>query len=455
MVSIHVPCHNEPPDLVIGTLDALAALDYERFEVLVIDNNTRDPALWRPVQAHCAALGGRFRFLHVENMAGAKAGALNLALRHTAEDASLVAVVDADNQVETTFLSHLAAHFEDERLGFVQTWYDFREWSHSAFMTGCFWEYRAAFPATMRSLNERTAAFPMGTVVLFRRTAIAEAGGWAEWCMTEDSELGTRITALGYTSLLINRTYGRGLIPETLAAYKKQRYRWTFGPAQAIRRHWRLYLPPRYARPSRLTGAQRLFGMGAAISLVGRVGNLLTLPVAVAALGSALLHHDSLPGNPLLWLALPLSITATSVTRITTATLVMRCTLRESLLMLLCTSALAYTVQTASLAGLITSRSDWRHTRKFQARCTGWRAILTTRAETLLGSVVAATAITAMARDTSGLLLPIETAVLIRGLAYLTSPLAAVLAQRGIARRSLPTAQVPHPKSATELTAQR
>ncbi|WP_207436441.1 glycosyltransferase, partial [Sabulibacter ruber] len=57
MVSIHVPCYNEPPHMVIQTLDALARLDYPNFEVLLIDNNTKDPAVWKPVEAYCAQLG--------------------------------------------------------------------------------------------------------------------------------------------------------------------------------------------------------------------------------------------------------------------------------------------------------------------------------------------------------------------------------------------------------------
>ncbi|BAS11722.1 glycosyltransferase [Arthrobacter sp. Hiyo8] len=73
-VSIHVPTHAEPPGMVMATLDALAALDYPNFEVLVIDNNTTDPALWEPLREHCLVLGDRFRFLHVEGISGAKAG---------------------------------------------------------------------------------------------------------------------------------------------------------------------------------------------------------------------------------------------------------------------------------------------------------------------------------------------------------------------------------------------
>src|SRR5215469_3398607 len=52
-VSVHVPCYNEPPQMVIETLDALSRLDYGNFEVLVLDNNTLDPATWAPVEVHC------------------------------------------------------------------------------------------------------------------------------------------------------------------------------------------------------------------------------------------------------------------------------------------------------------------------------------------------------------------------------------------------------------------
>src|SRR5262249_28920351 len=66
-VSIHVPTYNEPPQMVIGTLDALAKLDYPDYEVIVLDNNTKSELDWKPVEAHCQALGARFRFFHFDN----------------------------------------------------------------------------------------------------------------------------------------------------------------------------------------------------------------------------------------------------------------------------------------------------------------------------------------------------------------------------------------------------
>ncbi|HEX5034816.1 MAG TPA: glycosyltransferase, partial [bacterium] len=81
MVSIHLACCKEPPEMVIATIDSLAKLDYPNFEVLVVDNNTPDPELWKPVEKRCQELGSRFRFFSLGKWPGFKAGALNFALR--------------------------------------------------------------------------------------------------------------------------------------------------------------------------------------------------------------------------------------------------------------------------------------------------------------------------------------------------------------------------------------
>jgi hypothetical protein len=79
MVSLHVPAHNEPPGMVIETLRSLLRLDYPRYEVILIDDNTDDENLWRPVEAWCARHG--VKFVHLEDWPGYKSGALNYALR--------------------------------------------------------------------------------------------------------------------------------------------------------------------------------------------------------------------------------------------------------------------------------------------------------------------------------------------------------------------------------------
>ena len=126
-VSIHVPTYNEPPAMVIETLNALARLDYDNFEVIVLDNNTADPAVWRPVEAHCAQLGRRFRFFHFDGVKGFKAGALNEALALTDPGAEFIAVIDSDYQVEPFWLRRAMPYFASPEIALVQGPQDYRD----------------------------------------------------------------------------------------------------------------------------------------------------------------------------------------------------------------------------------------------------------------------------------------------------------------------------------------
>ena len=238
-VSIHVPAYNEPPAMLIETLDALARLDYPDFEVLVIDNNTSDEAVWRPVEAHCAQLGPRFRFFHVAPLAGFKAGALNYALARTAPDAEIVAVIDSDYVVDARWLRDLTPAFRDQRIAIVQAPQDYRDEGASAFKAMCYAEYRGFFHIGMITRNERNAIIQHGTMTMVRRRQLEDCGGWAEWCITEDAELGLRIFEAGFDASFVPSSYGRGLMPDTFVDFKKQRFRWAYGAMQILKAHAR------------------------------------------------------------------------------------------------------------------------------------------------------------------------------------------------------------------------
>lgn len=253
-VSLHLPICNEPPEMVIETISSLARLDYENFEVLVIDNNTRDPAVWRPVEAHCAKLGEKFRFFHIDQLKGFKAGALNFALDHTAADAEVVGVIDADYIVTPDWLSALTPYFERPEVAFVQAPQDHYDWRGNAFKEMINWEYAGFFNIGMIQRNEHNAIIQHGTMTLIRRSALQEVDRWAEWCICEDAELGLRLFEAGYQSVYVNRRFGYGLTPDSFTSYKKQRFRWAYGAVQILKRHWREMLP---GRKSRLTPAQR------------------------------------------------------------------------------------------------------------------------------------------------------------------------------------------------------
>jgi len=251
MISIHVPAYNEPPELVIQTLQALSRLNYPDFEVIVVDNNTPADATWRPVEACCEQLGPRFRFFHVAPLAGFKAGALNFALRRTAPDATFIAVIDADYIVEPNWLNNLVGRFDDPDVAIVQAPQDYRDYRNNAFKAMCYAEYRGFFYIGMITRNERNAIIQHGTMTLVRRTALEKLGGWSEWCITEDAELGLRVFADGMDADYVPQSYGQGLMPDSFLDFKKQRYRWAYGAVQILKRHsmsllfgWRTQLTP-------------------------------------------------------------------------------------------------------------------------------------------------------------------------------------------------------------------
>ena len=258
-VSIHVPAYFEPPEMLKQTLDAVAGLDYPNFECIVIINNTPDPAFWQPIQDHCRALGERFKFINAEQVKGFKAGALRIAMDRTAADAEIIGVIDADYAVEPDWLKDLVPVFNDPHVGLVQAPQDHRDGDRSLMHYMMNGEYAGFFDIGMVQRNEENAIIVHGTMCLIRRAAMDAVGGWAGDTICEDTDLGLAIIEHGWLTHYTNHRYGRGLLPDTYEAFRKQRHRWAFGGFQIVRKHWRRFLPG----ASRLTPDQkREFSLG-------------------------------------------------------------------------------------------------------------------------------------------------------------------------------------------------
>jgi exo-beta-1,3-glucanase (GH17 family)/cellulose synthase/poly-beta-1,6-N-acetylglucosamine synthase-like glycosyltransferase len=242
-VSIHIPACCEPPDMLKASLDAVARLDYPNLECVLVVNNTPDPALWRPIEEHCHALGERFKFVRVENLTGYKAGALRIALSHTAADAQIIGIIDADYVVGADWLKNVVPLFADDSVGFVQSPQDHRDADRSPLHTAMNAEYAGFFDIGMVQRNEFNGIIMHGTMCLLRRAAIEDVGGWSSDTIVEDTDLGLAILEHGWLAHYTSQRYGHGLLPDTFDAYKRQRHRWAFGGAQLLRKHWRRMLP--------------------------------------------------------------------------------------------------------------------------------------------------------------------------------------------------------------------
>jgi cellulose synthase/poly-beta-1,6-N-acetylglucosamine synthase-like glycosyltransferase len=298
-VSLHVPAHNEPPEMVLDTLRSLAALDYPAYEIVVIDDNTDDERLWRPVEAWCARHG--VKFAHLEDWPGYKSGALNYALRElTDERAEVIGVVDSDYQIDPEFLLRCAPPFADPWVGFVQAPQDYRGWDTAPYYRRLYYSYKYFFAVSQPARNEHDGAIFAGTMGLIRRVTLDELGGWNQWCITEDAELSLRLLRAGWHGLHMDQTYGRGIMPLTFEALKGQRYRWCFGGIQILRMHWRSLLPGRKSQANHLSMAQRWAYLAGGIQWYGDLLSLifylfLLIGAANLALGGGALFRKLTP----------------------------------------------------------------------------------------------------------------------------------------------------------------
>ena len=380
LVSVHVPAYNEPSEMVIETLDALAHLDYPRYEVLVIDNNTPAEATWKPVEAHCAKLGSRFRFFHVASLPGFKAGALNYALKHTAPAAEVVAVIDSDYLVDRRWLRELVPLLSHPRMAVVQAPQDYRDAGASAFKAMCHAEYRGFFYIGMITRNERNAIIQHGTMSLIRRTSLEKVGGWAEWCITEDAELGLRVFEAGMEAAYIPKSYGGGLMPDNFLDYKKQRFRWAYGAVQILKRH-----------------AQALMG-GGSLSLGQRyhfvagwlpwLSDGFNLVFNVAAMGWSLamvLFPHSIDPPLMIFSALPLALFVFKILKLLHLySTRVGATLRQTLAAALAGLALSHTIGLAVLQGLFTRDQPFFRTPKRASAHALLQALADCREEALM-----------------------------------------------------------------------
>jgi glycosyltransferase involved in cell wall biosynthesis len=386
-VSLHVPAHNEPPEMVIQTLTALSRMNYPHYEIVAIDDNTEDPDLWRPVDEWCAQHG--VKFVHLEDWPGYKSGALNYALSNLTDPrAELIAVVDSDYQIQPDFLAECARLFADPRLGFVQAPQDYRGWRQSAYYRRLYYSYRYFFAVSQPSRNERDAAIFAGTMGLIRRKAIEDLGGWDEWCITEDAELSLRVLRAGWTGLHVDKSFGQGIMPLTFEALKSQRYRWCFGGIQILRMYWRSLLPGRVTERNRLTLGQRWGYLAGALQwygdLMGVIFYLFLLAGAAnLAEGGGQLFRKI---TPFLVAAVPVLVLLGLLRAVALLRRGTGASWRDAFGAFFIWQATSLVVARASVQGLFAKKAVFMRTPKTFDQASWWQVITANRAESFLAA---------------------------------------------------------------------
>jgi poly-beta-1,6 N-acetyl-D-glucosamine synthase len=230
-VSIIVPAYNEA-EVIQSSLASLLELRYPYYEIIAVDDGSTDGTYERMKEFEGNHYGVRVSVYRKEN--SGKADTLNYGIRRS--QAPLVVCMDSDSRLTPDALRYAVAHFQDPNVGAVagnvkvinrhNIWtkleaLEYIEGLNIVRNAQAFWRTVNVVPG------------PMG---VFRRTAIEGTGGYDSDTFAEDFDMTVKILAAGWKITYEPKAVAYTEAPEELLDVIKQRYRWTRGVLQALRK---------------------------------------------------------------------------------------------------------------------------------------------------------------------------------------------------------------------------
>jgi cellulose synthase/poly-beta-1,6-N-acetylglucosamine synthase-like glycosyltransferase len=236
-VTIQLPVFNEMY-VVERLIEAVCRIEYPRalLEIQVLDDSTDETcAIARAAVERHRRAGQDVTYIHRTNRMGFKAGALENGLL-TAKG-EYVAVFDADFVPAPDFLQRTVPFFADARVGMVQVRWGHlnREFSILTQAQSIFLDGHFIIEHTARNRSGCFFNFN-GTAGIWRRTAIADAGGWQHDTLTEDLDLSYRAQLKGWQFIFLPEVVSPAEVPVDMNAFKSQQHRWAKGSIQTARK---------------------------------------------------------------------------------------------------------------------------------------------------------------------------------------------------------------------------
>ncbi|MFJ1291345.1 glycosyltransferase [Paracoccus yeei] len=228
VISVMVPMFAEA-DIADRLIGRLSRLDYPRelMDVLIVVEETDRVTCDALAQVQ---LPRWMRVVRVpDGPIRTKPRALNYALNFCR--GSIIGVWDAEDRPEPDQLHKVARgfHFAAPDVACLQGVLDYynprTNWLSRAFTM----EYAAWFRGTLAGAAALDLVVPLGgTTLFFRRDLLERVGAWDAWNVTEDCDLGVRLTRRGYrTQMLDTVTHEEACC--RLVPWIKQRSRWLKG----------------------------------------------------------------------------------------------------------------------------------------------------------------------------------------------------------------------------------
>ena len=236
-VTIQLPLFNEPY-VTERLIDNIARIQYprDRFEVQILDDSTDETTTICEQKALLYRQQGfDMTVLHRTDRHGFKAGALAEGLKQAKGD--FIAVFDADFLPDPQFLRKTVPHFQNPRVGVVQT-----RWAHLNDEFSLFTKLQALqlnVHFTIEQMGRQAGHHFLqfnGTAGIWRKQAIEEAGGWQADTLTEDLDLSYRAQLRSWEIVYLEEVEAPAELPVEMNGIKSQQFRWMKGGAENARR---------------------------------------------------------------------------------------------------------------------------------------------------------------------------------------------------------------------------
>ena len=243
-VTVIVPCYNEQ-DVIIPSLKGTINQTYPNIEILVVDDGSSDRTY---ELAKAFEYDNGFKSLKaLSKPNGGKSRALNYGIERA--KGSLICCVDADSKLDENAIELLVKHFKDPTIAAVAG-------SVNVINTDTFLTKLQALEY-IQGLNMvkngqaflRLVNIIPGPLGMFRKEAMAEVGYYSHDTFAEDCDLTLSLIAKGYKIDFESDAIAHTEAPEDLLDLLKQRYRWTRGILQAIKKN-KKYLWSLRSKPS-------------------------------------------------------------------------------------------------------------------------------------------------------------------------------------------------------------
>ena len=228
-VSVLVPCFNEEGQAE-ETFGVLAQLDYPNFEIIAINDGSRDRTAG--ILEDLAKRIPQLRVVHLATNQG-KSTALNagaLLAKH-----EILVGIDGDALLDRHALTWFVRRFQsDGGLGALTGNPRIR---NRGSMLGQLQvgEFSSIVGLIKRAQTVYGRVFTVsGVICAFRKRALAEAGWWSPGTLTDDVEVTWRLQINGWRVAFEPKALCWILMPETLRGLWKQRLRWSEGGTQTV-----------------------------------------------------------------------------------------------------------------------------------------------------------------------------------------------------------------------------